>query len=143
MPERLRSNRQFGWRKTQRKDRMKTERFHLGAVLSMTTGKLLCQMEDIYKLVAHLAGEPVWTNQLPRVGREAKPHLLAQFPALAAVTGEEVTPENFAAWLYERVAEHGEFLDVAPMPEHAHESIDPLSELAEKVHPDRIVTVST
>ena len=143
MPERLRSNRQFGWRKTQRKDRMKTERFHLGAVLSMTTGKLLCQMEDIYQRAAHLAGEPVWTHQLPRVGREAKPHLLAQFPALAAVTGEEVTPENFAAWLYERMAEHGEFLDVAPMPEHAHESIDPLSELAEKVHPDRIVTVST
>ena len=28
------------------------------------------------------------------------------------------------------------------MPKDAHESIDPISELAEKVHPDRIVTVS-
>jgi len=121
---------------------MKTERFHLGAVLSMTTGKLLCQMDDIYRLAQHLAGEPVWTHQLPRVGREAKPHLLAQFPALAAVTGDEVTPDNFAAWLYERVTEHGEFLDVAPMPVDAHESIDPISELAEKVHPDKIVTIT-
>lgn len=120
---------------------MKTERFHLGAVLSITTGKRLCQMDDIYKLAAHMAGEPVWTHQLPRVGREAKPHLLAQFPALASVTGDEVTPENFAVWLYERIGEHGEWLDVAPMPEHAHESIDPISELAEKAHPDRIVTV--
>jgi hypothetical protein len=84
----------------------------------------------------------VWTHQLPRVCREAKPHLLAQFPALAAVTGDEVTPDNFAAWLYERIAEHGEWFDVVPMPEHAHESIDPISELAERVHPDRIVTVS-
>lgn len=121
---------------------MKTERFHLGAVLSMTTGKLLCQMDDIYRIAQHLAGEPVWTHQLGRVMTESRPHLLAQFPALAAVTGEEVTPDNFAAWLYERVTEHGEFLDVAPMPADAHESVDPLSELAEKMHPDRIVTVS-
>lgn len=124
-----------------RKDHMKTERFHLGAVLSMTTGKLLCQMDDIYKLAAHLAGEPVWTHQLPRVGREAKPHLLEQFPALVPVTGDEVTPDNFAAWLHARVSEHGEWLDVTPMPADAHKSIDPLSELAEKVHPDRIITV--
>lgn len=121
---------------------MTTERFHLSAVLTMTTGKLLCQMEDIYRIAQHLAGEPVWTHQLGRVMTESKPHLLEQFPALAAVTGEEVTPENFAAWLDDRVNEHGEWLDVASMPEHAHESIDPLSELAEKVHPDRIVTVS-
>lgn len=121
---------------------MTTERFHLSAVLTMTTGKLLCQMDDIYRLAQYLAGEPVWTHQLGRVMTESKPHLLEQFPALASVTGEEVTPENFAAWLYERVTEHGEWLDVASMSEHAHESIDPLSELAEKVHPDRIVTVS-
>ncbi len=120
---------------------MTAQRFHLGAVLSMTTGRLLCQMDDLYKLAQHLAGEPVWTHQLPRVGREAKPHLLAQFPALAAVTGDDVTPENFAAWLYERIGEHGEWFDVEPMPAEAHESIDPISELAEKVHPDRIVTV--
>ena len=122
---------------------MNTQQFHLGAVLSMTTGKLLCQMEDIYKIAQHLAGEPIWTHQLGRVMTESRPHLLEQFPALAAVTGDEVTAENHAAWLAARVAEHGEWLDVAPMPEHAHESIDPLSELVEKVHPDRIVTVTT
>lgn len=121
---------------------MKTERFHLGAVLSMTTGKLLCQMDDIYRIAQHLAGEPVWTHQLGRVMTESRPHLLAQFPALASVTGEAVTPDNFAAWLCERVSEHGEWFDVAPMPDHAHESIDPIIELAEKVHPDKIVTIT-
>ena len=121
---------------------MTTQRFHLGAVLSMTTGKLLCQMDDIYRIAAHLAGGPVWTHQLGRVMTESKPHLLTQFPALAAVTGEEVTHDNFAVWLYERVIECGEWFDVAPMPADAHESIDPLSELAETVHPDRIVTIA-
>ena len=122
---------------------MNTERFHLGAVLSMTTGKLLCHMNDIYRIAQHLAGEPVWTHQLGRVMTESKPHLLEQFPALASVTGEEVTRDNFAAWLYERIGEHGEWFDVAPMPEHSHESIDPISELAEKARPDRTVTVTT
>ena len=121
---------------------MNTQRFHLGAVLSMTTGKLLCaDIGDLYKIAQHLTGEPIWTHQLPRVMTESKPHLLAQFPALAAVTGEEVTPDNCWTWLHDRVAEHGEWFDVAPMPEHAHESIDPLSELAEKVHPSKIVVV--
>ena len=121
---------------------MKTERFHLGAVLSATTGKLLCPIDDIYRIAQHLSGEFVWTHQLPRVLAESRPHLLAQFPALEAVTGEEVTPNNFMLWLHERVKEHGEWLDVAPMPEHAHESIDPISELVEKVHHDhkRITT---
>ena len=132
----------FGVWLTKRKDCMKTERFHLGAVLSMTTGKLLCQMEDIYRIARHLAGEPVWTHQLGRVITESKPHLLVQFPSLAPVTGEEVTRDNFAVWLYERVTEHGEWFEVAPMLADAHESIDPLSELAEKVHPDRIFTIT-
>lgn len=122
---------------------MATQRFHLSAVLSMTTGRLLCQMDDLYRIAAHLAGEPVWTHQLGRVITESRPHLLSQFPHLAAVTGEDVTPDTVAAWLYDRVGEHGEWFDVTPMPADAHESIDPLSELAEKVHPDRVVTITS
>jgi hypothetical protein len=95
-----------------------TERFHLGTVLSMTTGKLLCEMDDLYRIAEHLTGSPVWTHQLGRVMTESRPHLLSQFPALVGVTGKEVTPENFAEWLHERVDEHGEWFDVAPMPKH-------------------------
>lgn len=123
---------------------MKTERFHLGDVLSITTGRLVSptHMDGIYRICEHLAGEPVWTHQLPRVSREATPHLLAQFPQLAGITGEDVTRENHADWLAARVAEVGEWFDVAPMSADQHESIDPISELAEKVHPSKILTVS-
>lgn len=122
---------------------MKTERFHLGDVLSITTGRLVSpsHMDGVYRICTHLAGEPVWTHQLPRVAREAAPHLLAQFPKLSAITGDDVTGENCAAWLAARVAEVGEWLDVAPMSADQHESIDPLSELAEKVHPSKILTI--
>ena len=101
---------------------MKTERFHLGAVLSMTTGKLLCQMDDIYRIVQHFGGEPVWTHQLGRVMTESRPYLLAQSPALAVVTGDEVTPENFAGRLYERIERvNGELPDVADAEGRARE----------------------
>ena len=122
---------------------MTKQRFHLGAVLSMTTGMALGPdgIDGIYRIAAHLAGEPVWTHQMRRVMRESRPHLLAQFPALTTVSGHDVTPENHAQWLAAKVVEFGEWFDVAPMSADSHESIDPLSELAEKVHPDRIVTV--
>ncbi len=121
---------------------MNTQRFHLGAVLSFTTGILMCKIDDVYRIAQHLTGEPIWTHQLGRVMDESKPHLLQQFPALAAATCEGVTPENFEQRLRDMVASYGEWFDVAPMPKDAHESIDPISELAEKVHPDRISVVT-
>lgn len=107
----------------------------------MTTGNLLSPngMDGVYRIAQHLAGEEVWTHQIPRVMRESRPHLLAQFPALTDVTADGVTPENHAAWLAERVAQFGEWFEVAPMSADQHESIDPESELAEKVHPSKII----
>ena len=124
---------------------MSTKRFHLGDVLTVTTGKLLSPagMTGVYAILKHLTGEPIFTHQIGRVLGEATPHLLAQFPALAAETGEDVTPEGHSLWLVEKSRIYGEWFDVAQLPEHAHESIDPVSELAEKVHPDRIVTIAT
>lgn len=120
---------------------MKKQRFHLSDVLSMITGKLLSVsgMDGIYRIAEHLAGEPVWTHQLGRFITESRQHLLNQFPDLATVTAEGVAEENLGAWLNGLVAEHGEWLDVAQMPGGAHEAIDPISEAAEKTHPDRIL----
>jgi len=122
---------------------MSTKRFHLGDVLTVTTGKLLSPagMTGVYAILKHLTGEPIFTHQIGRVLGEAAPHLLARFPALAAEKGDDVTPEGHGLWLVEKSRIYGEWFDVAPLPEHAHESIDPISELAEKVHPDRIATI--
>ena len=123
---------------------MSAKRFHLGDVLTVTTGRLLSPagMAGVYAILNHLTGEPVYTHQIDRVLGEAAPHVLAQFPALAAEKGDDLTPEGSALWLVEKARIYGEWFEVSPLPEHAHESIDPLSELAEKVHPDRIATIS-
>jgi len=122
---------------------MTTRNFHIGDILSVTTGKLVSPrlIEGLYDILGFMAGEPLWTHQLPRVSNEAAPLLLEQHPQLAAVDASKVTAENWEAWLAEQVAHFGKELSVSPMSADQHERIDPVSELAEKVHPDRIIVV--
>lgn len=120
-----------------------TKTFALGDVLSVTTARLVSprHMDGLYDILNWMTGDDLYTHQIPRAMRECAPFLLKQFPQLAAINAEAVTPENWAAWLHEQVLEHGNEFAVAKLPEHAHEFIDPLSELAEKVHPDKIIVV--
>ena len=120
---------------------MTKESFSLGTVLSVTTGKLLCPIDGVYRILNFMTGDNLFTHQLPRVSRECAPHLLKQFPALADVDVSTVTPDNWQAWLHEQEAKHGDVLEVEPLQPGEHYQIDPLSELAEKVHPDKILVV--
>jgi len=54
---------------------------------------------------------------------------------------DQVNPENWQAWLATWVERYGETMAVPRMTIGQHERIDPLSELAEKVHPSRIIVV--
>ena len=105
---------------------MLTKRFHLGDDLSVTTGRLLSPagMPGIYAILKHLTGESIFTHQIGRVLGEAATHVLAQFPALAAETGDDMTPEGHSLWLVEKSRTYGEWFDVAQLPAHAHESSD-------------------
>lgn len=124
---------------------MEAKSFHIGDVLSVTTGCLLSPrgMEGIYDILNYMSGENLFTHQLPRVAQEAAPVLLALHPQLADADASDVTPENHREWLEAATAKYGEHISVYPMSEDDHERIDPLSELAEKVHPDKIVVIPT
>lgn len=120
-----------------------SKQFHLGNVLSITTSRLVSNrhMHGVYDILNFMTQDNLYTHQLPRACRECAPVLLQQHPQLATITGEDVTAENFKSWLEEKCAEFGETLLVTQMPEHAHEFIDPLSELAETVRPSKIIVV--
>lgn len=110
-----------------------SKRFHLGTVLSVTTGKFVSPQGfgDVHRLLDHLTGDTLFTHQLPRATDECKPYLLARFPQLADVRtpGEFVSVVHVWDWLAEQVALHGEWLDVEPMPAVDHTRIDPMVEL--------------
>jgi hypothetical protein len=108
--------------------------------VTFTVAEILTVMHDrmvteefggIHKLAEHLASEPVWTHQLPRVWREAQPWLREQFPDLAAVEiprGDGMSNEDWRIWLRKIEEQHGVRRDVQPMPIRDHTSVDPISE---------------
>ena len=108
--------------------------FHLGDILTITTGRLVSKrhMDGVYDILNFMTRDNLFTHQLGRASNECKPVLLAQHPQLAAVTGDDVTPENFKEWIEARCAEFGEELMVQQLPEHAHEVINPMSELVRR-----------
>lgn len=122
-----------------------TKDFPLADVLGTITGRLLGKIDGIYQVSEFMCGEPIWTHQLPRVGLEICPVVLRQHPQLTPVLAEaeDVTPDNWREKLADWIARFGEAISLSPMAPDDHQSIDPLSELAEVVNPDRIVAVQT
>lgn len=126
----------------------KARRFHLGDILTVTTGGILLSprlMDGMYDILGWLAGEPVWTHQIPRVVREAQSIVLAQHPDLADVVVPEFAEpreQTVPAWLAEQVERFGEHRDVAPMSPVDHTSVDPLAEFRMS-YPDKPVIVVT
>ena len=110
-----------------------TREFHLGDILSITTGRLVSprHIEGVYDILGWMTGESLFTHQLPRAGRECVGPLLAQHPDLSAV----VAPDDFGGkddvdqWLAEQVAIYGETRQVVPLPPEDHTYIGPITEL--------------
>jgi hypothetical protein len=111
-----------------------TRKFHLGEVLSVTTGRLVApgHIGAVHALLDFMTRDTLFTHQLPRAMRECRPELLRQHPKLAGVP----VPEGFdgeadvLAWLAGQVATYGEFLVVSPLAAEDHTRVNPLTELA-------------
>ena len=107
-------------------------KFHIGDVLSITTGKMVSPtgMDGIYKILNFMTGEDLYTHQLPRAMRVCAPHLLQQHPQLAEVQtiDTEISESDFKLWLIEQIAMYGKELLVEPLPKDAYQSMHPVEE---------------
>lgn len=119
-----------------------TRQFHIGVVLSISHDALMAPnlIDDVYDILNFMTGGNLYTHQLPRVCLECRPFLFQQHPQLKE-WGGRVTKKNYSQRLADAVRQFGEFLNIEPLPPSEHERIDPISELAEKVHPDKIIVV--
>lgn len=87
-------------------------KFTMEAILTVTTDRYLCDdMGQVYALLGHMAGVPLYTHQLPRAAEYAKPILAEHLPWLADVSlpmvGEDVDIEAGMALIRDLKAEHG------------------------------------
>lgn len=116
--------------------------FTLGAVLTVTTGRLLCPIDELYQILNHMTGDNLMTHQLIRAGDVCKGPLLAQFPQLSDVEVPKLDDEDaYRAWLGTQTALYGEHFDVEPLESWEH--MNPLTELADMVGDKPIITVVT
>lgn len=104
----------------------------LGAILSITTGRLLADFGDVHELLDFMTGDTLFTHQLPRAMDEAAPRILEQHPDLSAVPVPDDFdgPEHVARWLAEQVAAFGAERPLSPLDPSDHAAIHPLTELA-------------
>lgn len=118
--------------------------FPLGAVLTVTTGRLLCRIDDLYALLNHMTGDNLYTHQLPRASRTCEGPLIAQHPQLAdvAVPNEFGDEDAVWAWVREQESVFGAELSVDPL--DSWQRKDPITELAEmRGGIDNIIVVVT
>ncbi len=64
---------------------VKTKIFHIGDVLSITTGRLVSQrhMAGVCDILSWMSEQSLMTHQLPGVGKKAEPVLAAIYPHLS------------------------------------------------------------
>jgi hypothetical protein len=138
---------------------MTTQRFHLGDVLSITTGRLVSprHIDGVYDILNFMTGDNLSTIALPRASDVCKPHLLRQFPQLDDAQMKEalvrlsksLTGTNrddcqsvVNLWVKEQAAKYGEYFDVESLPDDTYESKHPIDEaIGMGVDPEKIVVV--
>ena len=110
------------------------KKFHLGDILSITTGKLVTKdgkMDGIYKILSFMTDSSIKTHQIPRAIKTCQPYLLKQHTQLESVDASRVSKKNGNEWLQKQIEKFGEYLEVKPLPANAYEIRNPILELAE------------
>jgi hypothetical protein len=96
--------------------------FHLGDLLSMTTGRMLSPhgMDSVQRLLGHLVNAELSALEVPFVSAEMKhplrEHLYRQYPWLSGLQPpvEVKDPVALLAWLSDTAAVHGAYHQVLP-----------------------------
>jgi hypothetical protein len=125
---------------------MSTQSFHIGDVLSVTTGILLSPegIGGVHHFLDYMTNDTLFTHQLPRAVDECRPSLKEQHPDLFDIEIPKLHGQEecnaFLATLYPTL---GEYRDVAPLEYRQHTQIDPISELLMMKPDAKIIVVKT
>jgi hypothetical protein len=149
-------------------EREKMKQFHIGDILSVTTGRLVSSrhIDGLYEILNFLTGDELYTHQLPRAMRECEPWLKTQFPYLMAdwpamqkqlkglddliaLDGDDkaARERTIRHWV-EATRHEVKFPDIVPemlpvyeMGASMHTHIDPIQEAEAMVGKDKVIPV--
>lgn len=108
-----------------------SQSFKLGTVLSITTGFLLCEVEQLYKILDFLTGQSLYTHQLPRAADFGKTHILSIYPELEGIEVPDIRTEQEVDVYLQSLIEKGlkEEYELSPMTDFVQKN--PIEELIE------------
>ena len=119
--------------------------FPTAVAMSVITGVLVHErFSEVHECMTYMAGEAVWTHQLPRISREAQAWAAVARPDLAPAIdeAETITQANYRDVLAVWIERYGPTIALPVLNADQHENIDPLSELVERVLPSKIIAVT-
>jgi hypothetical protein len=117
--------------------------FPTSVAMSAITGFVVHEpFSDVHECLTYMAGEAVWTHQLPRIGREAQAWAVIARPDLTPAIDEAkaITKENWRDVLAVWLDRYGATIALPMLSLDQHESIDPVSELTQ-MNVRKIVTI--
>jgi len=109
------------------------KKFSLGQILSITTGKLMCDIGKVYEILNYLTNDNLFTHQLPRASKECQPWLLHRLSWLKEIDLSNVNRENWEEILSELELKYGKQFELEPIPRDDHDYKNPLDELESMV----------
>ena len=122
-----------------------TKTFPTVDVLTTITGRMLRKggLDGVCAVLNWMTGESVFTHQLPRISREARALLVANWSEIAEAVrdSERIDASNYREYRATWEARLGPTIDVPRFTAETHEFIDPISEAAEYFPPERMVVV--
>lgn len=89
---------------------MATKEFHLGDILSVTTGVLVSSMDGIYNVLNHMTQDELYTHQLLIACPIMREELIRQFPFLGDVVNPVglSTQEGCDGWVANQAFLYGD-----------------------------------
>lgn len=104
--------------------------FDLGTVLTITSGRLFTDIDNVYDVLNYLSNDDIYTHQIPRIMQVAQSYVLGRQPQLDGV-GKDVVINNeqdVKAFIDGQKAIYGDSFGLSPISEEMCQHIDPIEE---------------
>lgn len=108
--------------------------FNIEVVLTITTGRLLCNIGEVYKILDYMTGESLFTHQIPRASNICREYILRQYPNLPTEKEANEYPineKNYNDFVKLWQEKYPDPLPIAKLPNNAYESKHPIKEAEE------------
>lgn len=118
------------------------EYFPTSVILSVVYDRLLCKIDDVYRILNFVTGDSIYTHQIPRACRTVSPWILQGLPQLRDWKSSEINTQNWQSYVKLASEKFGERLLVKKMPRSMWTHIDAVEEAKAMVGDENVIALN-